>query len=90
MDANFTKLMIDTANGVNADNFSLADSNTAIRKRFSEILKLPENYTQKQLRRAIRNNKQLIFDVIEDTIEDLRVTGWGSNPFFREYYEGYS
>ena len=42
MDANFTKLMIDTANGVNADNFSLADSNTAIRKRFSEILKLPE------------------------------------------------
>ena len=87
MDANFTKLMIDTANGVNADNFSLADSNTAIRKRFSEILKLPENYTQKQLRRAIRNNKQLIFDVIEDTIEDLRVTGWGSNPFFREYVE---
>lgn len=87
MDANFTKLMIDTANGINADNFSLADSNTAIRKRFSEILKLPENYTQKQLRRAIRNNKQLIFDVIEDTIEDLRVTGWGSNPFFREYVE---
>ena len=48
MDANFTKLMIDTANGVNADNFSLADSNTAIRKRFSEILKLPENYNQEQ------------------------------------------
>ena len=45
MDMNFTKLMIDTANGVNADNYSLADSNTAIRKRFSEILKLPENYT---------------------------------------------
>ena len=79
MDMNFTKLMIDTANGVNADNYSLADSNTAIRNRFREILKLPENYSQKQLRRAIRNNKQLIFDVIEDTIEDLRVTHFSEN-----------
>ena len=25
--------------------------------------------------------------MIEDTIEDLRVTGWGNNPFFREYVD---
>lgn len=48
MDMNFTKLMIDTANGVNADNYSLAVPILLSATDSSDILKLPENYSQKR------------------------------------------
>lgn len=87
MDMKFTKLMIDTAKGINAENYSMTDSNTAIRKRFSEILGVDEHASRKEIRRALRKHKDEFFEVIEDTIEDLRVSGWGNNPFFMEYVE---
>lgn len=87
MDMKFTKLMIDTAKGINAENYTMTDSNTAIRKRFSEILEISENASRKEIRRALRRHKNEFFEVIEDVLEDLRISGWGSNPFFTEYTE---
>lgn len=87
MDMTFTKLMIDTAHGVNAENYSAADSTEAIRNRFREVLGVAADCSRKEMHRAIRRHKQDIYEVIEDTIEDLRVSGWSDNPFFNEYVE---
>lgn len=87
MDNKFTKLMIDTANGYNAENYSVEDANTAIRNQFNKALGLEENATQKQIHRAIRRNKLTIFELIEDVLEDLRVSGWSDNPFYNQFVE---
>lgn len=87
MDMTFTKLMVDTAHGVNAENYSAADSTEAIRNRFREVLGVAADCSRKEMHRAIRRHKQDIYEVIEDTIEDLRVSGWNDNPFFNEYVE---
>lgn len=87
MDMTFTKLMVDTAHGVNAENYSSTDSNEAIRNRFREVMGVAKDCSRKELHRAIRRHKQDIYEVIEDTVEDLKVSGWNANPFFTTYVE---
>ena len=33
----------------------------------------------------MRRHKLDVFEVIEETLDDLLVSGWGENPFFREF-----
>lgn len=35
----------------------------------------------------MRRHKLDVFEVIEETLDDLLVSGWGENPFFREFVE---
>lgn len=43
--------------------------------------------SKKEIRRAIRNHKNEIFEVIEDTVDNMLTSGWESNPFFMEWVE---
>ena len=87
MEKEFTKLLIDTAKGVNAENYTKAQSQEAINKHFASILGISEKPTRKEVRRALRKHKLDVFEAIEDTVEELRASGWGENPFFNAYVE---
>lgn len=84
--ANFSRLMVDTAKGVQVG-YSKQEANDAIREKFYSILGVDKNASRKDMRRAINRHKQEVFEVIEDTVEDLLVSGWGENPFFEQFVE---
>lgn len=83
----FSQLMFDTAVGTLKDGHSKEDANDKIREVMFEVLGVDKDCTRKELHRAIRRHKVDVFEVIEETVENLLVSGWGSNPFFDEFVE---
>lgn len=83
----FRHLMFDTAMGVQKVEKTVADAK--IREVFNEILGFACDYKPNkiELRRAIRKHKTEIFEVIEETVQNLLVSGWGENPFFNQFVE---
>lgn len=84
--ATFSKLMIDTAKN-QVEKYTAKQANQVIRNKMFQVLGIDENSNRREIRRAIRKNKYEVYDVIEDVVENLLVTGWGENPFFREFVE---
>lgn len=83
----FTRLCVDTANN-RVQAYTANDANTAIRKAFFDAMHLDsENFSRKDLHRAIRRYKADIYDLVEETLEVLLGKGWGENPFFRQFVE---
>lgn len=84
--ANFSSLLVDT--GLDSVQvYSKEEANEKIREKFNALLGLDEKSTRKEIRRAIQHNQREVFDVIEDTVEDLLISGWQENEFFNEYVE---
>lgn len=83
--ASFSQLMLDTAKG--AEKVSKEEANKKIREVMFEVLGIDENSTRREIHKAIRRHKIDIFEVIEETVENLLISGWGENPFFREFVE---
>ena len=83
--ANFSQLMLDTAKG--AERVSKDEANKKIREVMFQVLGIDENSTRKEIHRAIRRHKVDVFEVIEETVENLLVSGWGENPFFNQFVE---
>lgn len=82
----FVKLLIDTAKGC-PTKYSVAESNEAINRRFFEILGIDKTSNVKEIRKAVRRHKAEIYEIIEEVIDERLVSGWGDNPFFREFVE---
>lgn len=83
-----TRLMINTANGVQIESYSLEDSNTSIRKYFEQELGIPEGCKDMRvIRKALRRNKVRFFEIIEETVENLLISGWRQNEFFERFVE---
>ena len=86
-DMQFTKLLIDTAAHQIPEQYS-ENPNVAIRKKFAEVLGIAEDeHNAVVIKKAFRKNKSAVYELIEVTIEDRLVSGWGDNPFFRELVE---
>lgn len=85
--ANFSQLLRDTRKGVFQSGITAADANEMIREKFRLIMGVDENATQKEIRRAIESHKQEIFNVIEDTVDDMLTSGWQDNEFFNDFVE---
>lgn len=81
---NFSKLLTDTGRNEVAV-YSKEEANNKIREKFNAILGLDENSTRKEMRKAIRKNQVELFEIIEETVENLLVSGWAENEFFNEY-----
>ena len=81
----FSRLMYDTGRGV--EKVSKDDANNKIREVFRSVLGVDENCSRKELHKAIRRHKVDVFEVIEETVENLLVSGWGENPFFNQFVE---
>lgn len=78
-------LMFETA--VGKEKVSTEQANDKIREVMFSVLGVEPDCTRKELHKAIRKHKIDVFEVIEETVEDLLVSGWGSNPFFNEFVE---
>ena len=85
--ANFSKLMIDTASGIFEEGITAKEANKKIVEKFHQIIGVDEKSTKAEIRKAIRRNQQVLFDLIEEVVPNLLQTGWQDNPFFNEFVE---
>lgn len=91
--ATFSDLMTDVAKGKTIYNregneVSKEDANNKIREVMFSVLGLEaDTKDRRAIRRAIRRHKIDVFEVIENTVQDMLVSGWGDNPFFNEFVE---
>ena len=58
-----------------------------IRAKFYEVLGIEEGTKGKELRRAFRRHIIDVFEITEEVLDNLVITGWGANPFFNEFVE---
>lgn len=83
---NFSELLIDAARK-EVKEFSAKEANKKIVEKFRAALGIEANDRPQAVRRAIRANKDLVFTLIEETIEEMIITGWMENPFFMQFVE---
>ena len=81
----FSQLLTDVALGRQA--VSKEEANAKIVEVFQGVLGIDKNSRPADVRKAIRRNQALVFDIIEETIQTLLVTGWGNDPFFQKYVD---
>ena len=83
---NFQQLLVDTAKK-QVKEYSAQEANAKIVEKFRAALGIEANDRAPQVRRAIRANQALVFTIIEETVEEMIITGWMNNPFFMAYVE---
>ena len=83
----FVKLMVDTANGNFEEGVTIKDANKKIVNKFMAVIGCDEHSTKAEIRKAIKRNQQVLFDLIEEVVPNLLQTGWQENPFFNEFVE---
>ena len=81
----FSRLLTDVALG--RQEVSKEEANKKIVEVFQSVLGINENSRPGDIRKAVRRNQALLFDIIEETVQDLLVTGWGNDPFFQKYVD---
>ena len=81
----FSQLLTDVALGTSK--VSKEEANAKIVEVFQGVLGIDKNSRPADVRKAIRRNQALVFDIIEETIQTLLVSGWGNDPFFQKYVD---
>lgn len=82
----FNQLMLDYNHDA-LEGVSAKEANKKIVEIFRNIIGCDEKSTKAEIRRGIRRNQAVLFDLIEVVIDDALVSGWEENPFFREFVE---
>lgn len=82
----FSRVMIDAAKN-EIQEYTPEQANDLIRKKFNAVLGISDDASRKTIRKAIRRHQIEVFEIMEETLENLLVSGWGDNPFFNEYVE---
>lgn len=82
----FSELLLDAARG-EVKEFSAKEANKKIVEKFRSALGIDEHDKPQAVKRAIRANKDLVFTLIEETIEEVLITGWMENPFFAQFVD---
>ena len=81
----FSNLLTDVALGTSK--VSKEEANAKIVEVFQGVLGITKDSRPADVRRALRRNQALVFDIIEETIQSLLITGWGNDPFFQKYVD---
>ena len=81
----FSQLLTDTARGNNK--VSKEEANAKIVEVFQNVLGITKESRPADVRRALRRNQAVVFDIIEETVEDLLVSGWSNDPFMMRYVD---
>ena len=81
----FSELLTETALGT--QKVTKAEANAKIVEVFQGILGLDKNAKPAEVRKAIRRNQALVFDIIEEAVQTLLVTGWNQDPFMMKYVD---
>lgn len=82
----FNQLMLDYNHDA-LEGVTAKEANKKIVEIFCNIIGCDEKSTKAEIRRGIRRNQAVLFDLIEVVIDDALVSGWEENPFFREFVE---
>lgn len=85
--ASFNQLMLDAANNNLEDGITVKEANAKITTLFKKIIGCDEKSSKAEIRKAIRKNQQVLFDLIEELVPNLLQSGWQDNPFFNEFVE---
>lgn len=85
--AGFNKLMLDTSKGQFEEGITAKEASDQIVAKFRSIIGVDENSTKAEVRRAIKKNQKVLFDLIEEVVPNLLKSGWDQNPFFLEFVE---
>lgn len=83
---NFAELLSDCAHGT-VKEYTKKEANQKIVEKFRAALGIEPTDKPQYVKRAIRANKDLVFTLIEETIEETLITGWMENPFFQAYVD---
>ena len=83
---NFSQLLVDAARG-EVQEYSVKEANKKIVEKFRSALGIEATDRPQAVKRAIRANKDLVFTLIEETIEEMIISGWMENPFFMQFVE---
>ena len=83
----FNKLMLDTANGIFENGITAKEANDKLVSMFKQVIGVNENSTKAEIRKAIKRNQQVLFDLIEEVVPNLLQTGWQDNAFFNEFVQ---
>lgn len=83
---NFNKLMLDYTKG-DLDGVTPKQANEKIVQKFKAVLGLDEKPTKAEVRKALRKHQLDVYEIIEETVDGILVTGWNENPFFNEWVD---
>lgn len=81
----FKKLLLDAASGDYEEGVTAKEANAKIVSKFKQVIGLDDNANKIEIRKAIRRNQPTLFAIIEETVEDLLVSGWQGNEFYNDY-----
>jgi hypothetical protein len=81
----FSRLLTDVALG--KQEVSKDEANKKIVEVFQSVLGITKESRPGDVRKAIRRNQALVFDIIEETVQSLLVSGWGNDPFMMKYVD---
>lgn len=81
----FSQLLTDVALG--RQDVAKEEANAKIVEVFQGVLGITKDSKPAEVRRALRRNQALVFDIIEEAVQSLLVTGWGNDPFFQKYVD---
>ena len=63
------------------EGFSKKEVNDKIVSKFRAAIGCDETSTAKEIRKAIRRNQSVVYDLIEEVIDNMMITGWQNDPF---------
>lgn len=63
------------------DGYTKKEVNDKIVSIFRQVIGCDEHSTAKDIRRGIRRNRTAVFDILEEIVENMLVTGWQNDPF---------
>lgn len=69
------------------EGFTKKEVNDKIVSLFRAAIGCDETSSAKEIRKAIRRNQNVVFDLLEETLDNLLVTGWQNDPFMMQYVD---
>lgn len=84
----FSKLLSDYGHGVFESGITKADADKLITEKFEAIIGgSVDSMSKKEYKRAIRDHRNELFDILIDYIDEALTTGWTENEFYKEWVE---
>lgn len=86
--ASFAKLCSDVVRGTQLK-YTKSEANAEILKQMRKVMNLSEDPTIVEVRKALNKtaNREAMFEVISETVEDTLISGFQANPWFNAYVD---
>ena len=69
------------------EGYTKKEVNDKIVSIFRAAIGCDEKSTAKEIRKAIRRNQNVVFDLLEETLDNLMITGWSNDPFMMKHVD---